>query len=56
MFDTLKSLGRAAVGAALLPIDVAVDVATVQPSSQAAKRCRQIGKALDRAVEGEPKE
>ena len=58
MFDMLKDLGRAAVGVALLPLDVVADVATLggtltdEPQPYTARRVVQISDALDDAVEG----
>ncbi|MEE4153437.1 MAG: hypothetical protein V2I27_04695 [Erythrobacter sp.] len=53
MFD---ALAKAAVGALLLPVDIASDVVTMGgelTDSRAAtpKRLKQIGRALDRAVD-----
>lgn len=53
MFDKLL---KAAVGVVVLPIDVAVDVATLggtltDKESQTAKRIDQIGKNVDEALE-----
>lgn len=57
MFNLLGGVTKAAVGVALLPIDAAIDLATLggeltDTRAQTPKRLRQIGTALDNALEG----
>jgi len=59
MIKLIEDLGRAAIGAALLPVDLAADIvtlggtATEKDETYTGKRLGQIGSALDEAVEGE---
>lgn len=57
MFDAFKSLTKAAIGLATLPVDVAADVITLggtlsdSPVSYTVKKARKVMENLDDAVD-----